>query len=84
MKVKIYLFIIFSITSCKLWCSKLNNTMKKPNYIASSAVGVKGMLESAVKIKALSNYNNLKDMAEKVKTAAIISRDRVLSSKTYW
>lgn len=67
--------------SCKLWHSKLNDTMEKPDYMAPGNMVVKGMLESVVEIKALSK-SNLKDMAEKVKTAAITSKDKVLSGKT--
>ncbi|MCD2382585.1 hypothetical protein [Borreliella americana] len=81
MKVCLYVFILFFIISCKLLYSKLNDTIEKPDYMAPGDVIVKGMLESAMEIKALSK-SNLKDMAKKVKNAAITSKDRILSSKT--
>ncbi|WP_234928982.1 hypothetical protein [Borreliella garinii] len=81
MKVYFYLFIIFFIMSCKLWYARLNDNIEKSDdYMTPESVGVKGILESVVEIKALSK-NNLKDMAEKVKTTAITSKDKVLNSK---
>ncbi len=44
-------------------------------------VGVKGMFESALEIKALSKEDNPKDMVEKASISAKESKDKVLSSK---
>ncbi|WP_418905309.1 hypothetical protein QIA30_06275 (plasmid) [Borreliella turdi] len=82
MKIYSYLLfiIIFSLISCKLWYSTENNAAENSDDIASGVANVKSMFESKVEIKA-SNKDNFKDMAEKVKIAASVSKDNVLNSK---
>ncbi|WP_421114487.1 hypothetical protein QIA00_05250 (plasmid) [Borreliella americana] len=81
MKIYLYLFSVFLVVSCKLWYSNLNDTMGKGDgHSNPKVVGVKGMLESTLEIKALSK-DNPKDMAEKVSLSAKESKYKVLSSK---
>ncbi|MCD2349279.1 hypothetical protein LRB78_01065 [Borreliella americana] len=82
MKIYLYLFSVFLAMSCKLWYSNLNDTVEKGgDHSNPKVVGVKGMFESALKIKALIKEDNPKDMAERASISAKESKDKVLSSK---